>query len=227
MGWLSKLLGGKDDTDAMSCISCDSKDVTEIAPMAYRCNMCGYEGGDGFAEYQSQQQMSRLASLSEDDLRARALDELDQSRLMLVGVGGQVDTSVLGRAAGMGAGIEIAAGVTLRVAAGGLGGVGGGVIGQAEREERERLAQQRRMDLIEACGAARKLQLTLRAWASKPHHDIAVDDALPIAEALLVDENAPDHRTHELQVLAERMRMLLDPTAFLSRTGEDTTTAAD
>ena len=225
MGWFSKLLGGNDDAGgAQSCISCDSKDVAEIAPSAYRCNMCGYEGGDGYAAFQSQQQISRLANRSEDELRVRALDELEQCRLMLVGVGGQVDTSVLGRAASVGSGIEIAAGVTLRIAAGGMGGIGGGAIGRAEAEERERLVQQRRMDLIEACGTARKLQLTLRAWASKPHHDVAVDEAQPIADALLVDENAPDQRIHELQVLVERARVLLDPVAFMSRAGEDTTT---
>jgi len=213
MGFFSKLFGGGKSAEGsgLTCLSCDATDVTELAPDAYRCNVCGYEGGDGYAAWQAQQNVAALAGQSEDALRARAIEELEAVRLMLVGVGGEVQPSALDQAAGMSRGIEIADGVTLTIGSGGAPGGGGqmGAFAQMEAEEAARLAQQRRMDLLEARAAAQKLHQTLTAWDSKPGHVAPLDEPLSIADALLVDENTKDRRLHELQVLIHRARTAL------------------
>lgn len=217
MGFFSKLFGGEKKEEAAgglgTCIACDGSDLAELAPQAYRCNTCGYEGGDGFAEYKANQAVASLEEKPEAALRELALEQLESVRLMVVGVGGEVKKKLLAKAAGLSQGVEIAENLTLAVTVGmaeevGIG-EGLGVLGQAAKEERERLRQQRKMDLLEAQAAVRELRQTLLAWSAKEGHDSTVDEALSLIKDMVVDENTPDRRLHEIQVLVERARNLL------------------
>ncbi len=73
----------KADISDSECVSCGSKDVTELSPGAYRCNECGYEGGSGVQAAKDEAKKEKVASLSDEDKRIKALKIIAEGQRVL------------------------------------------------------------------------------------------------------------------------------------------------
>jgi hypothetical protein len=210
MGWLFDLLfgDGDDDEGLGPCVACDSTDLVELGPSAYRCNGCGYEGGAGYASWQEQQNIAALATRSEGALRERGLGQLEDVRLMLISVAGEVDAAALGNALATGASVlgEFAAHAL-------LGRGLGGIIGASIREEREAAALKRAGEMAKTRHEAVRLRETLLAWRDRPDAGAGVAQALSLVGELMVEETTSDKECHNLQLTVMRIRTLLDDAA--------------
>ena len=211
MNWFSRLFGFKKKglgRRSRRCVACQGIELIELAPGAYRCSSCGYEGGSGYAAYYEGKNLTAMARLDEDELRRRALEELESLRLMVVALAGEVNPEIMTRlaAASDGLMIDLAPGETLEVDKGGLTPYW---TQSNNRAERDYLRLQHQEKLIQANGGVLKLQQILSAWTVKEEHLKTADKAHMLVNSMQITESTPDERLHELQVLIQRVKRLL------------------
>jgi hypothetical protein len=140
-----------------------------------------------------------MADQSEDQLRQRALQQLEETRLTLVSVAGEVEHDTLEASAlsGLGMLVDLA-----------VGGRGFGFESQVD-QEKESIVLQRHTELLQARKCAEQLCLILEAWTRKPDHDPVAESGLVLAQQLLVSEDSSDQDCHERQVTVLRLHSLL------------------